>query len=265
MDGLKLLVSALIICQFALSAACVTKETPVTETYYVTDTKTEYKTETYTETESVVVKTITGGVKLKPDTKWHNQIWWLEGFGSSGSAFYYGYNIDDRTYLYDSLGYPFSKHSSNQVKITISWLAKEQRGVIVVYDLSEIGQIPPMDITPSQTLYGGQPLIYLEWLKHLQTSMIDTTVLAKLDTGPGTVGDEIVFDATGVRSFAIIANTYIYDAITDVELTWADDIIEEKTVTKERQVPYEVTYQVEKQRTVVTTEQIPFWEAFLSK
>jgi hypothetical protein len=74
-------------------------------------------------------------------------------------------------------------------------------------------------------------------------------------------GDEISFDTKGVKEFAILANTWNVHAIISVKLVWSDDIIEKRTVTKERQVPYEVPVQVEKQRTVMQTKKVPFWEA----
>jgi hypothetical protein len=43
--------------------------------------------------------------------------------------------------------------------------------------------------------------------------------------------------------------------IEKVQLIWSEE------VTKERQVPY----QVEKQRTVMTTEKVPFWGAIFGK
>jgi len=41
----------------------------------------------------------------------------------------------------------------------------------------------------------------------------------------------------------------------------SDEVIEEKTVTKERQVPY----QAEKQRTVIQTREVPVWGVIFGK
>jgi hypothetical protein len=74
----------------------------------------------------------------------------------------------------------------------------------------------------------------------------------------------IVVDAQGVEDFAIITQTMKSDISsplsTSIEIQSVQLIqlaIEEKTVTRERQVPY----QVEKQRTVMQTKKVPFWEA----
>ncbi len=73
--------------------------------------------------------------------------------------------------------------------------------------------------------------------------------------------EPIVFDAKRIEEFFIFANTWNTQSISSVKLTWADDIIETKTVSKERQVPYQVPVQVEKQRTVMKTVKVPFWQA----
>lgn len=256
MNRLKLLTIILLTCQLDFAAACVTKEVTTTETYYITDSKTEYKTESYTETESVVVKTTTGKLQLSPSVTWNNAIWWLESMGSADSTYYYGYN------LYEDYGQSILEHSRSQIKITITSLAKEQKGSIFVYDLSAIGQIPAMQSVWWEDYYMYK---YKEWLTTLQTKMENAPVLGKLDTGFGTTTDQIVFDAKGVKSFAIFANTYILNAITSVELIWADDVIEQRTVTKQRQVPYQVPFQVERKRTVMKPTLVPLWEVILSK
>jgi hypothetical protein len=79
------------------------------------------------------------------------------------------------------------------------------------------------------------------------------------------MGDSIVFDANGVMEFGILATTWNYYSITSVRLNWTDETIGKKTVTGERQVPYQVPYQVEKQRTVYKTETVPFWDAILGR
>lgn len=256
MNRLTLLTIILLTCQLGFAAACVTKEVPTTETYYISDNKTEYKTESYTETESVVVKTTTGKLQLSPSVTWNNAIWWLESMGSADSTYYYGYDLYDEQSLYTS------GHTRSQIKITIASLAKEQKGSIFVYDLSAVGQIPTMESAWWEDYYLYK---YQEWLEDLQTKMEKAPVLGKLDTGFGTTTDQIIFDAKGIKSFAIFANTYITHAITSVELTWADDVIEQKTVTKQRQVPYQVPVQVERKRTVMKPTLVPFWEVILSK
>jgi hypothetical protein len=82
--------------------------------------------------------------------------------------------------------------------------------------------------------------------------------------GPGAP-DNITFDARGVWEFAIMVNSHLGHAVSHVQLNWADETVEEKTVTKQRQVPQQVPYKVTKQRTVTETRKVPFWEVFFSK
>lgn len=112
------------------------------------------------------------------------------------------------------------------------------------------------------------------------------------------VQDENTFtiDATGVKNLAILVSTdesYGFDdpeatgqttrqgaeviqqgpikqnaaldslpgPIESIRIVWVDEVLETKTVAKERQVPYEV----EKQRTVTQIKKVPFWEAVFSE
>jgi len=72
--------------------------------------------------------------------------------------------------------------------------------------------------------------------------------------------DYIIFDAADVQEFAIFVNSWHAKAISEVKLTWVDQIVTQKTMIKERQVPVSVPYQVEKKRTVTKEKQVPFWE-----
>jgi len=75
-------------------------------------------------------------------------------------------------------------------------------------------------------------------------------------------GNSYIYDVTKVRDLAIIAAGATYP-IGSVRLLWSDTVIEQKTVTKERRVPYQVSYQVQKERTVTKVKRVPAWEAFL--
>ena len=61
----------------------------------------------------------------------------------------------------------------------------------------------------------------------------------------------ISFDANGINDFFILVNSFNVGCISRVELVSYE----------ERQTPYQVPYQVEKQRTVMQTQKVPFWEA----
>ena len=248
MKRLSLFLEILIIISLVFTVSCVTKEVPVTETYY----DTEYKTETYNEVENVVVKTLEGKEYLNPVDKWQTNLYFLPGGASPGQlafplvyelTYYYGYEITT------------AEHSRIRVEINVSSTALQQEGEIRVIDLAGVGQIPrkpepPMNKFISET-WGKK------WLDDLNVVVTNPErILGALHTGNETQ-NQIMFDAAGVTSFAIFANTWNAYAIKSVKLIWSDDTIEQKTITRERQV----LVQVEKQRTVMTTEKVPFWEA----
>lgn len=249
MKRLSLFLGILIIISLVFTVSCVTKELPVTETYY----ETEYKTETYTETENVVVKTVDGKEYLNPVDKWQTNLYFLPGGASPGKlafpsvyelTYYYGYEITSAAY------------SRSRVEINFYSTALRQEGEIRVIDLTGVGQVPHKPEPPMRkfiTETWGK-----KWLDDLNAVVTNPErILGNLLTGTGEAKNQIIFDASGITVFAIFANTWNQYAVKSVELIWSDDTIEPKTITKERQVPV----QVEKQRTVTTIEKIPIWEA----
>ena len=251
MKRLSLFLGILII-SLAISSSCVTREVPVTETYY----ETEYKTETYTETENVVVKTDEGEEYLNTVDKWQTNLYFLPGGASPGKLAFP--SVYELTYYY---GYAITtaKHSRSRVEINFYSTALKQEGEIRVVDLTGVGQIPhkpepPMGKFITETWAK-------KWLDDLNVVVTNPErILGDIQTGAET-NNQITFDAAGVTDFAIFANTWNQYTVKSVKLIWADDTIEPRTVTKERQVPV----QVEKQRTVVTTEKVPIWEAVFGK
>jgi hypothetical protein len=229
---------------------------PVTETYQETEYKTEYRTEIYSGIEDVIVST-SGETSLTPVSQWHAPIYFVThgNQGSDTPTYFYGYEID------------MGKHIGCKVDIK---LAPKVDGDIGVYDLTGVN---------IAVLTGDPNLTIWEWLSVYAPGWnINPALVGNLNTilsSPGrtlsfgSVGvgldDKISFDAYGIREFAIIANTWNSNAISSVKLVWTDNITEKRTVTKEEQVPYQTLVQVEKQRTVMQTKQVPFWEAILSK
>jgi len=228
--------------------SCVTVEVPEVETYYETEYRTEYKTETYTETVDAVIESQEGKKYIRPKIKWHTDVF-APGFEGSGGTYYYGYQIDP------------SGHSKAQVEVHISPGAQQQKGMVRVYDLTGIGQIPPRPTPYKKFWYQPDEL---SWLNQLNYILNTTQMLGERRTGTGK-GEYIVFDANGVREFGILATTWHGYAITSVKLTWVDEVMGQKTVTGEREVPYQAAYQVEKQRTVYKTEKVPVWEAIFGR
>jgi len=252
MHGLILFLSLFIVVFFVFNSSCISKEVPVTETYYETEYRTEYKTETHTTTEDVVVKTTDGKTYIYPILKWQTGLY-LSRVGSGiGMSYYYGYEIST------------AEHSTIKVKVSVSQGALKQTGGIVVYDLTGIGQIPNAPATDQMGTYKDgvyiPPPVIQEWLDSFNSVLTNSTrALSYLDTNIGA--DHIVFDANGIKEFCILANTWNAQPISSVQLVWTDDVTEPRTMIKEKEVPYQVPYQVEKQRTVTQTKKVPFWEA----
>jgi hypothetical protein len=248
MRKLGIFFSILIVALPLFAASCVTTEVPVVETYYETEYRTEYKTEPYTETVDAVVESQQGRTYLDPVVKWYTNVL-ISGFEGAGGTHYYGYWIDP------------SGHSKAQVEISISPGGQQQEGLVRVYDLTGVGQISPRPTPFNSRRY---ELDEISWLNHLNYTLNTARILGELRTGVG-MDDYIVFDANGVREFGIFATTWNAYTIGSVKLVWVDEEIGKKTVTLEKQVPYQVPYQVEKQRTVTKTEKVPFWQAILGR
>ena len=240
--------SILVVALPLMVASCVLVEVPSVETYYETEYRTEYKTETYTETVYDVVDSREGRTYLNPVVKWYTNVL-LSEFGGAGGTHYYGYWIDP------------TGHSKARVEIRISPSGQQQKGVVRVYDLTGIGQIPPRPTPFDRRWYEPSEL---SWLYDLNYVLSNAPVLGEMQTGVG-MDDYIVFDADVVREFAIFATTWNAYTIGSVKLVWVDETMGEKTVTLEKQVPYQVPYQVEKQRTVTKIEEVPFWQAIFRR
>jgi hypothetical protein len=252
MKKLSLLFTLVIVTSLAFTVSCVSKEVPVTETYYETEYKTAYRTETYTTTEDVVVKTSEGQTYLTPASTWQTGLYFRATGSGTSTTHYYGYEID-------------TEHKTSQVKILVSSTAG---GYIGVYNLTGVGQIPNMPTTlatwretnpkTGELWMAPEEQTWLDNLNAILTNPKRTLRFHQMGVG---LDDKISFDAKGISEFAILANTWNERAVTSVTLVWSDDTVEKRTVTKERQVPYEVSMQVEKQRTVMQTKKVPFWEA----
>jgi hypothetical protein len=230
-----------------LAASCVTRQVPVVETYSETEYKTEYRTEPVTETINTVISSKEGTTYLNPQVKWYTDVV-VAGAEGGGGTYYYDYVI-------------MSSHSKNQVQINLSSNVKYDNGEIRVYDLSRTGPIPPRPTPYKKFFY--QPS-EISWLNNLNSVLSTAPLLGQVQLGSGAAG-QIIFDASGVTEFGIFATTWDAYAVIGVKLLWTDEALGTKTVTSEKQVPYQVPYQVEKQRTVYKTATVPFWEAASGK
>jgi len=225
--------------------SCVTKEVPVTETYY----ETEYGTESYIE------------VRWNEDyltPEWTRYAWVyypiLEWSEAGAGSYYDGYEIGN------------TKPSNGQVKIIISNVSQTSLWGIMVVDLTGVGQLsapPPRDPLKEKTVYeeGVKKITavpeFEEWLDNLNAITTDPRRSLAFVRSEENTGREIIVDFTGVGEFMIItcAPWQAAPVIEKVQVTWSEE------VTEERQVPY----QVEKQRTVMQTKKMPFWEVFFGE
>ena len=247
----SLLVSVVVAISLVFIVSCVSKEVPVTETYY----ETEYRTESYTEIGNE------HRVSLAPKTVWYDWMYWkeLEWAKLGGSVTYYnGYELST------------AKYSESQVKLTLSPLSQASPWGIVIINLTGVGQLsaPPSRAggagetvaRPGELVY-IPPSAYQEWLDNFNSIVTDPKHFVSFIRSDQHTGRDIAVDVTGMDEFAMFITlpvTSPRDAGTIVEkvqLIWFDE------VTKERQVPV----QVEKQRTVMQTEKVPFWEAIFGE
>lgn len=232
-----------------LQPACVAKEFPVTETYEDIEYKTEYTTETYTEVEKVVIEGGKGRDNLRPVSKWFNSLYYSQ-YKPIRATYYYGYFIGP------------VPHPKSEVVIHLSRGVRLHEGIIKVYDLTGLGQIPQQ---PTSFSNWGPVFSYdqARWAADFNRVLGNARVLGEAVMGPGAPED-ITFDARGVREFAILSNSYLDHAIYYVQLYWADETVEEEVVAKQRQVSHQAPYKVLKQRTVTEARKVPFWEALFS-
>lgn len=280
MKKLSLFLSVVMVTCLVLPASCVNKEVPVSETYYETEYRTEYKTESYTQTEDVVVKTIEDSELLSIKRQWRTS--WIYLIGSQASfTCYYGYDISTQ------------EHSRSHVQISFTLQPQLHKGIIYVVDLTSAcydQTIPYPDV-----LFGNLYLIIDEGCQLDQPTLkgalgsggimpgnedeyirrwVDAfsvlignpaRILGKLSVDKATTDGYITFDVKGIKEFAVITGVEPELRPPNVKLTWSDDIIEKQTVIKERQIPYEVSVQVGKQRAVMQTKKVPFWEVIFGE
>lgn len=265
-----------VVTSLVFTVSCVSKEVPVTETYYETEYKTEYKTESYTTTEDVVVETVEGSEFLNTKVQWRSSWVHLSG-GQNYVTCYYGYDISTQ------------EHSRSHVQVSLNLQPQLHKGIIYAIDLTDA--CDDQSIRYPEVLFGwlysithkGCQLDQPTWkcapmgscmlnAEEYMTRWIDglnslagnpARILVGLSVDQATTEHDIAFDAKRIKEFAVIISVTPEIKPNNVTLTWSDDIIEEQTVTKERQIPYEVPVQVEKQRTVMQTKKVPFWEVIL--
>ena len=270
-----LLVAILIGIVLLLFPSCVTQEYTVTETYYETEYRTRYKTETYTETENLVTP-VAGEDILTPKVQWRNR-----GLAMTEPSYRSFSSWRDPAWpdiLY--FGYELPNHDASHIevyfaKLPTNWNAQGPfRGRVWVYDLTGLEHISNCSTTSPE---------FGDWEEQTNSTLQRATELSEDESASPVTSSHLeypalIYDTTGVTDLAIIRplsyySPYAYSSdkpssgptVKHVKLVWTDEVIEQTTVTKERQVPYQVPYEVEKQRTVTKTKKVPFWEAILGE
>jgi hypothetical protein len=258
MKTLELLFRTIIVGCLAFTVSCVSEEVPVTETYYATANKTE----TYTTTEDIVISQKHGESSIEPTIEWSApDLWW--GTPSSFSG-----KIQGVSYF----GCQIPNHTNNHIVITFNDSPTLNYSSIA-YDVDE--QIGP---PPERAVVGFGNWEYesgsadypwshelKDWLDVANSKLASTknlgswssTIWSKTMTPMQNPTNELELDFNGAKDLAIVSFGVELQPVQEVKIAWCDNVTEKKTVTKERQTPY----QIEKRRTVMQTKQVPFWEA----
>lgn len=238
MKKLSLPFTFLIITCFVFSVSCVSKEIPVTETYY----ETEYRTESYIETGDEQ------RVYIKPEWTRHAWVYLnVVEWGERGSqSFFDGYDIS------------LAKDSISHVKLTLC--SAPSLWAILVVDLTGLGPLtaPPArsEMDEKVVFEEGKKKVLTtsaeeKWLANLNAITADPKRILSLAKSDEYISRNITVVTTGVDQFMTWICTP-YDTnppIESAQLIWQSKLV------KERQVPYEV----QKQRTVTKIEKVPIW------
>jgi len=271
----SLLVSMVVAVSLVFTVSCVSKEVPVAETYY----ETEYRTEEYAGIEEVVT-IVEGEDKLEPELAWWNSLMYWSTY--PGEERY-----SSESYIWYS-GYYLPEHKAARIQFNTRPKVIQVRA----FNVSDVDHIDsPQDVSTTglpSVFWGHAPdwpwwkypqgwkrppgldwpplslSTYLDFFNLILNSdrQIYTSYLNK-----SSGNNSHDFDISGVTKLALVvemggfSGAYVTDPTSSVKLIWSDELVEEKTVTKQRQVPYEV----EKQRTVMQTKQVPFWEAIFGE
>ncbi|MCX6005704.1 MAG: hypothetical protein NTZ34_00360 [Chloroflexi bacterium] len=232
--------------------ACISKEYPVTQNYQETQYKTEITTESYTENQTTV-HTESGEYALTSYFNW-----------STANFYYYGYEIPEAQ-SYDNIS----------LRLSI-WPQLQYEPVMLhVFDMSKTGQIPSPEPLPADETVSTPPDWYFitgtasdTWLKSANTMINQAKLLGATNCLWSQVADPqiIILKAGKPSSIAIIITEAQnkWNCRVNLDALWSRNTVDYQPVTKQRQVSKQVSFQVERQRTVYQVRQVPFWETVLS-
>jgi len=249
----------------ALFSACVTVQSSLEEPYYVTEYTTENRTELYTET-IPIVKSVPYEKVLQPHILWSNPQLLFNGHNS---IWYYGYDLS---------GFP--ARETQQIKIACFKQQFYEYLAVSVFDMDPSGQIlaPPL-ISASDNISPVEAEHYWITSKEDISTFNTWSELAnmKLDFAHFLGGRTDLFlnsattypvelDTRGSREIAVILSgpTDPLNCRFNTTLAWSENVTDYVTRTAERSVPVQVEHRVLKQRSVLQSRQVPFWESLLT-
>ncbi len=264
--GFKNIAPVMLLVMSLAGFACTGVSYPVKENYVETEYITENRTEVILETVPVT-RTNIGEEQIVPYVVWSNPS--LK-FKEYEYIWYYGYNLS---------GLPV--HDTWKIRITIYEQKYYENSVLGVFDMTPRGQIlaPPL-ISSSDTIPPAQ--VQQTWISTTEYSAFigDWLNLASVKLnfarflgGRSNLWSKtgsthtLEFDTMGAREIAVLISgpTIPQNARFSAALAWSDNVTENITVPRERQVPYTIERKVEKQRTVLKAKQVPIWEVLFSK
>lgn len=246
--------------------SCTSIAQPVKESYVETQLVAENRTETVIETVPVT-KIVTGEEPIQPYIMWSNPGLTFSGYDY---VWYYGYNL---------AGLPH--HDKWQLIINIYEQKYFENTVLRVFDMSPRGQIlAPPSIASSDTIPSTQVQqtwlspkigtgIPLNWLSLANVKLNYARFLGGRSNlwSDAESSHALELDPKSSSEIAVVISgpTFPQNARFSTSLAWSDNVTLLTTVQYNRQVPYEIENKLEKQRTVIKTVQVPFWELLLPK
>ena len=247
--------------------ACVEVQYPQKEIYYDTVYVTENRSEALSETYPVT-RIVSGQEQLTPYVIWSNPTLKFKG---TPFMWYYGYRLPGT-----------QTREVEKVRISLYKQDYYENVAVSLFDMGPRGQVlqPPsisaLDpvytdtvqwnwLTYSGDISGSGTSSMGRWLNSANIKFNFARFLggqADLWMNRGSPYD-IDFDTRGARDIAVLFTgpTTPQNARFSASLQWSDHVTDNVTRTVEQQVPFQLEQRVQKERTVIKTVRVPFWQA----
>lgn len=264
MKKLIFLVSMLAAALLVFAASCITKEIPVTEVYV----EIEYQPETYTSTEEYEVKTTKSSNLFQMQREVESDTFlFLFNRDKNGNIRWSPWTLSGGTEV--NTFAPMTTGQNHRIAIT----GTNRNGVTVAL---YIGRDPAaiakdfgaLNVTPKPT---SERVFKLVLMTHPELSpgyemqAAGYQVPRTRHDPMGAAGVEYFFDEMFARDGWAMVEVNAYNAncylTLSIDYLWDDVKIMTGEVTKTR----EVATEVQKERTVIKTQKVPFWEVLFSK